>query len=163
MNRVLAVAASAVALATATAGCGSLGRAPAASAATSRLTTTAGVPAPVRAVPPVAPARPAVPLFTTPESMARTFAAAWNSRDAGMVGHLTNSQSRRALNAMHSEATNLRLSSCVDAGTGVYMCFLDHDYPVSSSAAQGRVGHTEIAVAPVARTGWYVASLVSCG
>ncbi|MDQ6875958.1 MAG: hypothetical protein M3042_12975 [Actinomycetota bacterium] len=163
MNGKLVLVASAVALTAATAGCGSLGRAPAASTATSRL-TSAGAPAgAVVAAGPAAVTRPGVPHFNTPESTAREFASAWNSRDVAMVGHLTNSQARHDLNAMHSEATNLRLNGCVSSGSGVYLCFFDHDYPAASHAAHGSVGHTEIEVAPVSRTGWYVASLVSCG
>ena len=101
------------------------------------------------------------PYFATPQAAMRYLAAAWNRHDKVALWHVTTPDGRNALEAMRSEATNLRLRSCTRNPTGDYTCVFDHDYPPSMH----KLGHgTATFIAGPARAhGWYMTYFEGCG
>jgi hypothetical protein len=92
-------------------------------------------------------------------------AEAWNAKDLVALRHVTNPAARDQLNAMHAEATNLRLEHC-DArqGQGDYVCYFRHDYPVGTPTTMaGGVGQAVFLVGPAQTPGWYMTVFQRCG
>jgi hypothetical protein len=123
---------------------------------------------PALAGPPVATVprpstKPAVPHFDTPQAAMTYLAAAWNARDAVALGHVTNPGARAELDAMHSEAVNLRLDHCDPRPQGDYMCYFHHDYPSRTSSASASGGLAVFLVGPALNPGWYMTVVQSCG
>ena len=104
---------------------------------------------------------PAKPHFDTPEAAMTYLAVAWNTNDLVSLGHVTNPAARAELNAMHSEATNLRLTNCVRRPQGDYECFFAHDYPAALHATG--TGQAIFLVGPALTPGWYMTVFESCG
>ena len=92
----------------------------------------------------------------------RYLASAWNRRDEVQLRHVTDPNARVDLDAMHSEAVGLTLTSCVARpGQGDYTCTFSHHYPKGYKKAG--VGSAEFIVAPADRPGWYMTVLQGCG
>jgi len=91
----------------------------------------------------------------------RYLAAAWNRHDKVALWHVTTPEGRSALEAMHSEATNLRLRTCTKNPIGDYTCVFDHDYPPSMHK-RGQGTATFIA-GPARAHGWYMTYFEGCG
>src|SRR3954470_9303964 len=87
-----------------------------------------------RPVPPTAPG----PHFRTPQAAMRYLARAWNRHDLASLRHVTDPMARDALEAMRSEAVNLRLSYCVKQKAGDYECYFKHDFPVGYTGKERR-------------------------
>jgi hypothetical protein len=104
---------------------------------------------------------PAKPHFDTPEAAMTYLAVAWNDNDLVSLGHVTNPAARSELNAMHSEATNLRLTNCVRRPQGDYQCFFAHDYP--AALHKTGTGQAIFLVGPALTPGWYMTVFESCG
>jgi hypothetical protein len=105
-----------------------------------------------------------VPHFGTPEEAMTYLAAAWNRGDMVNLDHVTNPSARTQLAAMHSEATDLRLSHCDRRPQGDYVCVFDHSYPVGTATTlPGGVGHAYFLVGPAMRPGWYMTFFQGCG
>jgi hypothetical protein len=101
------------------------------------------------------------PHFATPQAAMRYLASAWNRNDLVELKHVTDPMARDQLDAMHSEATNLKLDRCtVNQGRGDYECFFTHDYPKGYQ----KVGHgtAEFTVGPADRPGWYMTYFEEC-
>jgi len=122
-------------------------------ATTDPVSTPSGTPTPTES--------PAKPHFDTPEAAMNYLAAAWNNNDLVSLGHVTNPAARSELNAMHSEATNLRLTNCVRRPQGDYECFFAHDYPAALHATG--TGKAVFLVGPALTPGWYMTVFESCG
>jgi hypothetical protein len=91
-------------------------------------------------------------------------AAAWNANDQVSLRHVTNPSARVQLDAMHSEATNLRLDRCDKRPQGDYVCYFNHDYPPHTSTTQpGGTGQAVFLVGPADTPGWYMTVFQSCG
>jgi hypothetical protein len=88
-------------------------------------------------------------------------AVAWNNNDMVSLGHVTNPAARSELKAMHSEATNLRLTKCVGRPQGDYECFFAHDYP--EALHKTGTGQAVFLVGPALTPGWYMTVFESCG
>ena len=110
-------------------------------------TSTAGVP----------------PHFDTPEAAMTYLATAWNDNDLVSLKHVTNPAARAQLDAMHSEATNLRLDHCDRNPAGDYTCYFKHDYPPGYSVPSGAQGEAIFLVGPADTPGWYMTVFQSCG
>lgn len=90
-------------------------------------------------------------------------AAAWNRNDLVSLKHVTDPNARDALDAMHSEATDLRLDHCAPRkGLGDYECYFTHDFPKGYKSKTGH-GTAEFTVGPARRSGWYMTVFVDCG
>jgi len=106
---------------------------------------------------------PGSPHFDTPEAAMTYLAEAWNADDLVSLKHVTNPAARDELDAMHSEATNLRLDRCeLNEGVGDYTCYFDHDYPASHESA-GEQGQAVFLAGPADKPGWYMTVFESCG
>jgi hypothetical protein len=93
----------------------------------------------------------------------RYLASAWNRRDLVSLKHFTDPNARAELDAMHSEATNLKLDRCEEnKARGDYECFFTHDYPASYKTTK-KSGTAEFTVGPADRPGWYMTVFVDCG
>jgi hypothetical protein len=104
------------------------------------------------------------PHFPTPEAAMTYLANAWNSNDQVALRHVTDPGARDALQAMHTEAVNLRLDHCTARPQGDYVCFFNHDYPAGTATTlQGGVGHAVFLVGPAATPGWYMTVFQGCG
>jgi hypothetical protein len=108
--------------------------------------------------------------FDTPEAAMRYLAAAYNRDDLAALKKVTNPTARDALEAMRTQAVNLRLESCERQPTGVYECDFRHDYPPGYSPdadhaaeEQHDGGHATFIVAPADNPGWYMTVLLDCG
>jgi hypothetical protein len=100
--------------------------------------------------------------FATPEAAMRYLAAAWNRHDKVALRHVTTPDGRNALEAMRSEAVNLRLRACTkNPGAGDFTCVFDHDYPPSMHK-RGHGTATFIA-GPARAHGWYMTYFEGCG
>lgn len=104
---------------------------------------------------------PAPPHFGTPEAAMRYLAVAWNKDDLVSLRHVTNPSARSELDAMHSEATNLRLTKCVRRPEGDYQCYFAHDYPKTSHKTG--TGQAVFLVGPALTPGWYMTVFQRCG
>ncbi len=111
-----------------------------------------------------APTPPATgPHFATPEAAMRYLAAAWNNHDLVSLKHVTDPNARNALEAMRSEAANLRLDHCTFmAARGDYECYFQHGFPAGYHHTHP-LGAAEFTVGPAARPGWYMTYFVGCG
>jgi hypothetical protein len=118
--------------------------------------------APVTTAPAPSP-KPAAPHFDTPQAAMTYLAAAWNAHDEVALGHVTNPGARTTLDAMHSEAVNLRLDHCDRRPQGDYLCYFHHDYPSGTSAGAAGGGQAAFLVAPALTPGWYMTVVQSCG
>jgi hypothetical protein len=128
-----------------------------AGAAPTRPATTS--PSSVAAAPPTTAG---APHFETPQAAMTYLAAAWNANDTTALRHVTNPAARDALDAMHSEAVNLRLDHCDRRPEGDYLCYFRHDYPAGTATAQPG-GQAVFLVGPALTPGWYMTVLQSCG
>lgn len=92
-------------------------------------------------------------------------AAAWNANDLVSLRHVTNPAARAQLDALHSEAVNLRLDHCdARVGQGDYICYFHHDYPPNTpTTIPGGIGRAVFLVGPAATPGWYMTVFQSCG
>jgi hypothetical protein len=93
----------------------------------------------------------------------RYLADAWNRNDVAALKHVTDPSARYELDAMHSEATNLRLDRCeFQKQRGDYECFFKHDFPKGYTGTERR-GVAQFTVGPARRPGWYMTVFESCG
>ena len=101
------------------------------------------------------------PYFSTPQAAMRYLAAAWNRHDNVALRHVTTPEGRNALEAMRSEAVNLRLRACTKNPAGDYTCVFDHDYP----ASMHKRGHgiATFIAGPARLHGWYMTYFEGCG
>lgn len=99
--------------------------------------------------------------WPTPQAAMRYLAAAWNRHDTVALMHVTTPAGRGALEAMRSEAVNLRLRACTRNPAGDYTCVFDHDYPASMHK-RGHGTATFIA-GPAREHGWYMTYFEGCG
>lgn len=136
------------------AGCGSSSPAPSAGGPTPTGTPT------VSAAPAWTP--DPVPSFGTPEAAMRYLADAWNRLDLEALMHVTDPSAREELNAMHREATDLRLHRCLRQEAGDYLCTFTHGFPPGYQH-RGTVGTAGFRVGPVRRSGWYMTVYEYCG
>ena len=129
------------------------------------MTDVASLPLPMP--PRVHPIPAEIPHFRSPEAAMVYLAEAWNQRDGVALQHVTDPSARWELEAMHSEATNLRLRTCEPTGEGDYGCYFTHDYPAEHLTDQERVrgvrGQAWFRVGPAKRSGWYMTVLEECG
>ncbi len=94
----------------------------------------------------------------------RYLATAWNSHDTVALRHVTDPSARDQLDAMHSEAVNLRLSSCKRQPAGDYECTFSHDYPSGYMHPKGeKRGEAMFLVGPALTPGWYMTVYQHCG
>jgi hypothetical protein len=103
------------------------------------------------------------PHFDTPKAAMTYLAAAWNNNDLVSLMHVTNPAARAQLDAMHSEATNLRLDHCDQNPAGDYTCYFKHDYPAGYIVPPGAAGEAIFLVGPADTPGWYMTVFKSCG
>jgi hypothetical protein len=107
--------------------------------------------------------KPASPHFATPEAAMRYLASAWNRNNIVELKHVTDPNARAELEAMHSEAADLRLNHCTkNKVRGDYECFFDHGFP-KGYKSKGPVGSAEFTVGQARRPGWYMTVFVACG
>lgn len=101
------------------------------------------------------------PYFATPQAAMRYLAAAWNRHDKVALWHVTTPDGRNKLEAMRSEAVNLRFRACTKNPAGDYTCEFDHDYP----AAMHKRGHgtATFIAGPAREHGWYMTYFEGCG
>ncbi|MHB8467483.1 MAG: hypothetical protein ACYDH6_00815 [Acidimicrobiales bacterium] len=105
-----------------------------------------------------------LPHFDTPEAAMTYLAAAWNANDLVSLRHVTNPAARAQLDAMHSEAINLRLDHCTKRPEGDYECTFRHDYPAATPTTMpGGVGEAAFLVGPADTPGWYMTVFEHCG
>lgn len=108
-----------------------------------------------------------LPHFDTPEDAMRYLAAAWNANDLVSLRHVTDPSARDELDAMHGEASNLRLERCEPrVGVGDYTCTFAHDYPPGASTTvpkEQNKGEAVFLVGPADTPGWYMTVFESCG
>jgi len=120
-----------------------------------------------------------LPHFATPQEAGRYLADKWNAKDAAALHHITNGDSRSALDDMRTFATNLKLDKCTKNDDGTYTCefthgFLpgktdpdsvptdaSHDGPAAKSDPHH--GHTALKAVAVTKTGWYFNVFLYCG
>ena len=156
------VAVPALALAAA---CGSGGGAatlagPSASPTTDRVVFPSDAP-----IPTYTPKPPALrgPHFDSPEAAMRYLATAWNRHDLVSLKHVTDPEARGALEAMRSEATDLKLDHCTySKARRDYECYFTHGFPKGYKTTS-TVGTAEFTVGPADRPGWYMTYFVDCG
>jgi len=91
----------------------------------------------------------------------RYLAAAWNRHDKVALWQVTTPDGRNELEAMRSEATNLRLRSCTKKPAGDYTCVFDHDYPPSMHKSGH--GTATFLAGPARAHGWYMTYFEGCG
>jgi hypothetical protein len=119
---------------------------------------------PSTAAPTVHIPTPKPPHFATPEEAMRYLATAWNDRNTVALRHVTNPSAREQLDAMHSEAVNLRLTSCALQPAGDYQCTFSHDYPAEyAHPASEKHGEAVFLVGPALTPGWYMTVFQHCG
>jgi len=112
------------------------------------------------------PALPAAkpPHFSSPEAAMRYLATAWNDRDAVALRHVTDPSARYQLDAMHSEAVNLKLSRCTRQPAGDYQCTFSHDFPSGYQRPMAeKHGEAVFLVGPALTPGWYMTVYQHCG
>ena len=103
------------------------------------------------------------PHFATPQAAMRYLASAWNRNDITALKHVTDPNARMALDAMHSEATNLALDRCTfTKARGDYECYFTHDFPKGYVSETGH-GTAEFTVGPARKPGWYMTYFIDCG
>jgi hypothetical protein len=90
-------------------------------------------------------------------------AEAWNNNDLVSLRHVTNPAARDQLDAMHSEATNLRVDRCEANPEGDYTCYFKHDYPAGYTAPADARGEAAVLVGPADTPGWYMTVFLYCG
>lgn len=128
---------------------------------------------------PTAAVSPALPHFATPQEAGRYLAEKWNAKDAAAMHHITNGDSRAALDDMRSFATRLTLDMCTKNDDHTFTCefthgFLPgksdpdsvptdatHDGPAATSDPHH--GRTALKAVAVAKTGWYFNVFLYCG
>ena len=93
----------------------------------------------------------------------RYLVAAWNRNDIVALKHVTDPAARDQLQAMHSEAADLKLDHCTfTKSRGDYECFFTHGFP-KGYKTKSSVGSAEFTVGPADRPGWYMTVFVDCG
>jgi hypothetical protein len=112
--------------------------------------------------PSASPSPDPIPSFATPQEAMIYLADAWNRLDIVSLKHVTDPAARSELDAMHREATNLRLDSCKHQPAGDYECTFTHDFPPGYKHTQ-RVGKAAFLVGPARRSGWYMTVFEYCG
>jgi hypothetical protein len=106
----------------------------------------------------------APPHFDTPEAAMTYLATAWNTNDVVWLRHVTNPAARAQLDAMHSEAVNLRLDHRDRRPQGDNACTFRHDYPAATATTMpGGIGEAVFLVGPALTPGWYMTVFQSCG
>ena len=135
--------------------------------------TRAGAPGPTTtptslpAQPTSKPTPPATgPHFATPEAAMTYLADAWNRNDITSLKHVTDPAAREQLQAMHFEATNLKLDHCTfSKSRGDYECFFTHGFPkgYKPDVKGATQGSAEFTVGPADRPGWYMTYFIGCG
>ena len=145
------------------AGCGSASGGPGTAGVGGPATATTTAAAVPSAPPSTKPAASKPPHFDTPEAAMRYLTSAWNRNDIVELKHVTDPSARVQLNAMHSEATNLKLTSCTKRPQGDYDCIFSHDFPAGYQHPKKSVGEAEFIVGPADTPGWYMTVFQHCG
>ncbi|MEP7054262.1 MAG: hypothetical protein ABI912_03350 [Actinomycetota bacterium] len=108
-----------------------------------------------------------IPHFATPEEAMTFLTKAYNCYDVTALKRVTVEAARQALLGMTTEATSLKLDTCVaNKVRHDFDCTFTHAVPPTAHGHDANgdgKGSAQFTVAPAQRSGWYMTVLEGCG